>query len=121
MVLVRERTIPTERPPLVGEAITNFCGYRVPLGQRVGSLRSYSRFSKQKPLVFYQVAFHFTFLIKLTKHKIVLHSRSIHISNHFVYHNGISTSFESTVIYIYIDVALLCLNNFLINEVLDVN
>jgi hypothetical protein len=26
MVLVRERTIPTERPPLVGEVIANFCG-----------------------------------------------------------------------------------------------
>jgi hypothetical protein len=24
--LVRERTIPTERPPLVGEVIANFCG-----------------------------------------------------------------------------------------------
>jgi predicted DNA-binding protein with PD1-like motif len=26
MVSVRERTIPTERPPLVGEVIANFCG-----------------------------------------------------------------------------------------------
>jgi hypothetical protein len=26
MVWVRERTIPTERPPLVGEAIANLCG-----------------------------------------------------------------------------------------------
>jgi hypothetical protein len=26
MVWVRERTIPTERPPLVGEVITSFCG-----------------------------------------------------------------------------------------------
>jgi hypothetical protein len=26
MVWVRERTIPTERPPLVGEMIANFCG-----------------------------------------------------------------------------------------------
>jgi hypothetical protein len=26
MVLVRERTIPTERPPLVGEVIANLCG-----------------------------------------------------------------------------------------------
>jgi hypothetical protein len=26
MVRVRERTIPTERPPLVGEVIANFCG-----------------------------------------------------------------------------------------------
>jgi hypothetical protein len=44
MVSVRERTIPTERPPLVGEVIANFCGYRVPRGQRDGSLRPYSRF-----------------------------------------------------------------------------
>jgi hypothetical protein len=26
MVWVRERTIPTKRPPLVGEVIANFCG-----------------------------------------------------------------------------------------------
>jgi hypothetical protein len=26
MVCVRERTIPTERPPLIGEVIANFCG-----------------------------------------------------------------------------------------------
>jgi hypothetical protein len=26
MVWVRERTIPTERPPLVGEVTANFCG-----------------------------------------------------------------------------------------------
>jgi hypothetical protein len=56
MVWVRERTIPTERPPLVGEVIANLCGYRVPLGQRDGSLRPYSRFSRQKQLLFYQVA-----------------------------------------------------------------
>jgi hypothetical protein len=56
MVWVRERTIPTERPPLVGKVIANFCGYRVPRGQRNGSLRPYSRFSRQEPLLFYQVA-----------------------------------------------------------------
>jgi hypothetical protein len=56
MVWVRERTIPTERPPLVGEVIANFFGWRVPRGQRDGSLRPYSRFSKQEPLLFYQVA-----------------------------------------------------------------
>jgi hypothetical protein len=44
MVWVRERTIPTERPPLVGEVIAN------------GSKRPYSRFSRQQPLLFYQVA-----------------------------------------------------------------
>jgi hypothetical protein len=56
MAWVRERTIPTERPPLVGEAIANFCGRRVPRGQRDGSLWQYSRFSRQEPLLFYQVA-----------------------------------------------------------------
>jgi hypothetical protein len=55
MVLVRERTIPTERPPLVGEVIANFCGERVPRGQRDGSLRPYSQISRQEPLLFYQV------------------------------------------------------------------
>jgi hypothetical protein len=28
VALVRKRTIPTGRPPLVGEVSTNFCGYR---------------------------------------------------------------------------------------------
>jgi hypothetical protein len=49
MVWVRERTIPTQRPPLVGEV-------RVPRGQSDGSRRPYSRFSRQEPLLFYQVA-----------------------------------------------------------------
>jgi hypothetical protein len=36
--LVRERTIPTERPPLVGEVSAKFCGYRgVSHGQCGGS------------------------------------------------------------------------------------
>jgi hypothetical protein len=56
MVWVRERTIPTERPPLVGEVIADFCGQRVTRGQHDGSLRTYSRFSRQEPLLFYQVA-----------------------------------------------------------------
>jgi hypothetical protein len=34
VALVHKRTIPTERPPLVGEASANFCGYRVARGQR---------------------------------------------------------------------------------------
>jgi hypothetical protein len=55
MIRVRERTIPTEQPPLVGEAIANFCGEGVPRGQRDGSLRSYSRIYRQEPLLFYQV------------------------------------------------------------------
>jgi hypothetical protein len=53
MVFVRERTTPTERPPLVGEVIANFCGKRVPRGQRDGSLRPYSRLSRQEPLPFH--------------------------------------------------------------------
>jgi hypothetical protein len=56
IVWVREWTIPTERPPLVGEVTANFCGKRVPRGQRYGTLRPYSRFSRQEPLLFYQVA-----------------------------------------------------------------
>jgi hypothetical protein len=40
---VRELTIPTERPPLVGEVSANFCGERVPRGQRDGSLWPCSR------------------------------------------------------------------------------
>jgi hypothetical protein len=52
MVWVRERTIPTERPPLVGEVSTNFWGSRVPRGQRDGSLRPYSRISRPEPLLF---------------------------------------------------------------------
>jgi hypothetical protein len=34
MALVRKRTIPTERPPLVGEVSANFCGESVLRGQR---------------------------------------------------------------------------------------
>jgi hypothetical protein len=56
MVWVRERTISTERPPLVGKVIANLSGYRVPRGQRDGSLRPYPRISRQEPLLFYQVA-----------------------------------------------------------------
>jgi hypothetical protein len=33
-----KRTIPTEQPPLFGEVSANFCGLRVPRGQRDGSL-----------------------------------------------------------------------------------
>jgi hypothetical protein len=56
MVWVRERTTPTGRPPFVGEVIANFCGWRVPRSQRDGSPRPYSRFSRQEPLLFCQVA-----------------------------------------------------------------
>jgi hypothetical protein len=37
--LVSERTILTERPPLVSEVSANFCGYSVTRGQRDETLR----------------------------------------------------------------------------------
>jgi hypothetical protein len=37
--LVRKQTIPTERPPLVGEVSANFCGSSVSRGQFSGSPR----------------------------------------------------------------------------------
>jgi hypothetical protein len=40
MALVRERTIPTERPPPVGEVSANFADRGVSRGQRNGSPRS---------------------------------------------------------------------------------
>jgi hypothetical protein len=43
---VRERTIPNELPQLAGEVSANFCEYRVSRGQRDGSLRPYSMFSR---------------------------------------------------------------------------
>jgi hypothetical protein len=49
---VCERTILTERPPLVNEFSANLCGYRVPRCQRDGSLRPYSRISRPDPLLF---------------------------------------------------------------------
>jgi hypothetical protein len=52
VVRVRERTIPTERPLLVSEVSAKFCGYRVPCGQRDGSLRPYSRISRPEPVLF---------------------------------------------------------------------
>jgi hypothetical protein len=36
MVWVRERTTPTERQPLVGEVIANFCGY--PYAAKLGKV-----------------------------------------------------------------------------------
>jgi hypothetical protein len=47
-----EQTIPTKRQPLAGEVSNNFCGWRVPRGQRDGSLRRYSRFSRLESLLF---------------------------------------------------------------------
>jgi hypothetical protein len=40
VALVLRRTIPTERPPHVGEVSANFCGFGVSSGQRNGSPRS---------------------------------------------------------------------------------
>jgi hypothetical protein len=34
VAVVRKRTIPTERPPLVGEVSANLCGQRVLRGER---------------------------------------------------------------------------------------
>jgi hypothetical protein len=51
VALVRKQTIPTERPPLVGGVSANFCGYRVPRGQRDRSLWPYSRISRPTRIV----------------------------------------------------------------------
>jgi hypothetical protein len=56
MVWVRERTIPTERPPLVSEVIANFLRIEGARGQRDRSLRPYSPFSRQEPLLFFQAS-----------------------------------------------------------------
>jgi hypothetical protein len=48
---VRERTIRTEQPSLVGEVSANFWGYWVPRGQRDGSLRQYSRLSSSSTVL----------------------------------------------------------------------
>jgi hypothetical protein len=52
MAWVRERTIPTERPPLVSDVSANFWGWRVTRGQCDGSLWQYSRFSRSEPQIF---------------------------------------------------------------------
>jgi hypothetical protein len=52
MVLVRERTMPTDRPPLVGEVSANFADRGVSRSQRNGFPRPYSRFSRPDPLLF---------------------------------------------------------------------
>jgi hypothetical protein len=51
---VREPIIPTERHPLVGVVSSNLSGERVQRCQRDGSLRPYSRLSRQEPLLFLQ-------------------------------------------------------------------
>jgi hypothetical protein len=47
----RERTIPIERQPLVGEVGANFRGYMVPRGQHEGPPSPYSRISRPEPLL----------------------------------------------------------------------
>jgi hypothetical protein len=49
VALVRERTMPTDRPTLVGEDTAKFCG---------------ERFSKQEPLLFLQSSSSITLLLK---------------------------------------------------------
>ena len=44
VALVRERTIPTERPPPVGEEVPTFAGRGVSRGQRNDSPRPFSVF-----------------------------------------------------------------------------
>jgi hypothetical protein len=50
---VRERTIPTERPPLVGEVTANVYGYWISRGRRNGSLWPYSRLSRPESIQFH--------------------------------------------------------------------
>jgi hypothetical protein len=57
VALARERTIPTERPPLVSEVSVNFRGLRVSLGQRNGSPLSYSLFLYRSSCYFFRVAY----------------------------------------------------------------
>jgi hypothetical protein len=56
MALVHERTIPTERPQLVGEVSANFCILRVLRGQRDGSLCRILGFQDRSRYFFFQVA-----------------------------------------------------------------
>jgi hypothetical protein len=53
VALVCKRTIPTERPQLVGEVSANFCGCMVSRGQRNKCSQPYSRFSRPEPLLFH--------------------------------------------------------------------
>jgi hypothetical protein len=51
-----KRIIPTERPPLVGEVSANFLRIEGATWSTWRIPRPYSRFSRQEPLFFYQVA-----------------------------------------------------------------
>jgi hypothetical protein len=59
MVWVRERTIPTERPQLVGEVIAKFLRIECATWSARRIPRPYSLFSRQAPLLFYQLASNF--------------------------------------------------------------
>jgi hypothetical protein len=53
LALVREWTMPTERPPLVGEVSGSFFAYiEVSRIERAGHLHLYSRLSRPEPLLF---------------------------------------------------------------------
>jgi hypothetical protein len=54
VAIVRKRTIPTERPPLVGQVSANLCGLRVLRGQR-------NEFPRPLISVFYTGAATFSF------------------------------------------------------------
>jgi hypothetical protein len=54
--LVLERTIPTKRPPLVGEVIASFCGKRVLRGQLNGAHDRILGFLDRDCYFFFQVA-----------------------------------------------------------------
>jgi hypothetical protein len=56
VALVRERTIPTERPSLVGEVNANFWGYKMLNCQHNVSLRPCSRFLDRSRYFIFQVA-----------------------------------------------------------------
>ena len=58
MALVRERTIPTERPPPVSEVSANFCGYRGVTWSAQRIPTAVNLFSGPEPLLFIQVAPH---------------------------------------------------------------
>jgi hypothetical protein len=50
---VRKQTTSTKRPSFVGEVSVDVCGQRVSRGQRNGSLRPYSGFSRQEVLLYF--------------------------------------------------------------------
>jgi hypothetical protein len=65
LALVRERTIPSERPPLVGEVNTNFCGWWVSRGQRDGSPRPYSLLYRSELVGLHDLITYLQFIIMI--------------------------------------------------------